>query len=145
MGDRACAIVVEHGRLLMVRQTYRGTTFWTFPGGALLAGETPEDAATREVHEETGLTIRIVKLLCRTARRTGPGTYSCYLGEVLGGEAMLGSDAERPEDAQVLHDLRWFPLDDVPEHPEVARVWTSLIAHLHPSGRDGDWNSDPGA
>jgi 8-oxo-dGTP pyrophosphatase MutT (NUDIX family) len=37
-----------------VRQTYRGRTLWTFPGGAIEPGETREQAAVREAREATG-------------------------------------------------------------------------------------------
>ena len=40
--------------LLLVRASYRGE--WTFPGGSLQRGETPEAAARRELGEEIGLT-----------------------------------------------------------------------------------------
>ena len=42
----------------MVRQTYRGKTFWTFPGGSIEPDETPQQAAIREVKEEVGLKRR---------------------------------------------------------------------------------------
>jgi 8-oxo-dGTP pyrophosphatase MutT (NUDIX family) len=40
--------------LLLVRSSYR--TEWSFPGGGVERGETPEDAARRELAEEIGLT-----------------------------------------------------------------------------------------
>ena len=39
---------------------------WVFPKGHLEAGETPEQAAVREVREETGLDIRIIRSLGST-------------------------------------------------------------------------------
>ena len=36
---------------------------WSLPGGRLEAGETPEQAAVREVAEETGLAVTVVRYL----------------------------------------------------------------------------------
>lgn len=123
MADRSCAAVLKGSRLLMVRQTYRGETFWTFPGGTVEPGETPEEAAVREVKEETGLAIRVVRLLSRRPRSGGPGTYHCYLGTVQGGA--LGLEDNPGE----LHELRWFELEQVMDHPEVAPFATELAQY----------------
>ncbi|MBC8232939.1 NUDIX hydrolase [bacterium] len=42
MSDRACVAILNEGKILMVRQTYRGRTFWTFPGGSIEPDETPQ-------------------------------------------------------------------------------------------------------
>ena len=49
------ALVAVHvgEALLLVRTSYRRA--WSLPGGGLRAGETPEDAARRELAEEIGL------------------------------------------------------------------------------------------
>lgn len=52
----------EHGRevVLVGRTSDRS---WVFPKGTPSAGETREDTAVREVREETGLDVRIVRPL----------------------------------------------------------------------------------
>jgi 8-oxo-dGTP pyrophosphatase MutT (NUDIX family) len=51
---------LEHGRALylLIRDSYQN---WGFPKGHLEDGERPEDAALREVAEETGLTDLAVR------------------------------------------------------------------------------------
>ena len=126
MADRACVVILEERQLLMVRQTYRGKTLWTFPGGSIEPGETPEQAAIREAKEEVSLDIEVARLLCRAPRTTATGVYYWYLARVTGGKPCLGHDPELPVAAQELHEVRWLPLDDLRMHPEVARIWEVL-------------------
>jgi ADP-ribose pyrophosphatase YjhB (NUDIX family) len=49
------------GRILLVRQREGGV--WSTPGGAIEPDETPADAVTREVQEETGLDVRPERIL----------------------------------------------------------------------------------
>ena len=45
--------------LLLEAQDPRGATWWIAPGGGLEEGETFEDAARREVEEETGIVVEL--------------------------------------------------------------------------------------
>lgn len=128
MADRACVALLRQGEVLMVRQTYRGAMIWTFPGGGIVGNETPAAAAIREVNEETGLDVAIVALLTKRSRVGGKGMYYCYLGTIIAGEAVLGSDPELPLFAQELHEVRWFPLASVRIHPEIDPIWHRLVA-----------------
>lgn len=130
MADRSCVMLVDRGRILLVRQHYRGALIWTLPGGGIEPGETPEEAAIRETREEVGLDVTLVRLLARRPRANAPGLYSCYLGHIVGGQLALGSDPELPPDRQELREVRWFPLDRVREHPEVAPLLTMLTETL---------------
>ena len=51
--NRATALVLRNGRLLLVRE--RGAKHWSLPGGGMKKGEDPVTAATRELYEETKL------------------------------------------------------------------------------------------
>jgi ADP-ribose pyrophosphatase YjhB (NUDIX family) len=55
------AVFDESGRLLLIQRADNGA--WALPGGAAEVGETPAEAVSREVREETGLEVRAVQLL----------------------------------------------------------------------------------
>jgi 8-oxo-dGTP pyrophosphatase MutT (NUDIX family) len=52
----------EHGRLLLLQRT-DGEDLWGFPGGAMEPGERAADAVKREVREEIGLEIEVLRLI----------------------------------------------------------------------------------
>ena len=97
------------GRYLLVRRSHEPEAGrWALPGGRVEAGETLVDAVIREVHEETGLTVRPEREV-GVVRRAAPGggTYEihCFIAEHLGGVAAAGSDAS---------SLRWVAPHDLP-------------------------------
>ena len=58
------AVVLLHGQLLLEQRAcapFKG--YWALPGGATHDGESCEDAVIREVQEEVGLDITIVRPL----------------------------------------------------------------------------------
>lgn len=53
----ACALVDADGRVLLAERPAHKKMggLWEFPGGKVEAGETPEEALVRELHEELGI------------------------------------------------------------------------------------------
>ncbi len=80
---------------------------WTFPKGKLDPGETFEQAARREVHEESGMRCRIVRFVGTTNythRKGRPKIVAYYLMEVDEGEF---------EPNEEVDELVWLGLDQV--------------------------------
>jgi ADP-ribose pyrophosphatase YjhB (NUDIX family) len=84
----------DEGRILAVRTTYLGPG-WMLPGGRVERSETPHAAAVRETREETGLHVRLDRLVLIDAHRARDTSF-VFRGTVTGGELepQLGEIAE---------------------------------------------------
>ena len=104
----AQAVVLRTDRtpevLLLLRTSPRA---WELPGGAVEPGEAPDAAVLREVQEETGLDVEIVRLLGHY-RRTGfrPHRSPVYVCRPTGGALRPNWESIRVE---------WFPVGALPE------------------------------
>lgn len=54
-------VVDESNRVLLVRRSDNG--LWALPGGCQDLGETPAECAVRELKEETGYEVKLIRLL----------------------------------------------------------------------------------
>jgi 8-oxo-dGTP diphosphatase len=106
--------------VLLVRRRYEPyQSYWALPGGLMDAGETLEEAAERELREETGVTDTFMEQLAtfsdvdRDPR--GRVISCCYLALVDGGKVRLrpGSDAR---------EAAWRPLEPLLQQTEEGRV-----------------------
>lgn len=70
---------------------------WSFPKGKLEAGESEEDAAAREVEEETGLRCTLDRELATTSYRDARGrdkTVRYWLMTPVGGELRAANEVD---------------------------------------------------
>ncbi len=95
-------VVVRDGRVLLIHRPRYDD--WSLPKGKVEEGETPEEAALREVEEETGLR-------CELGRYLGETTYSDNKDrlKLVRYWAMRAGGGEFRADDEV-DELRWVPL-----------------------------------
>ncbi|PKB84258.1 MAG: NUDIX hydrolase [SAR202 cluster bacterium Io17-Chloro-G9] len=110
----ASALIFDQGRerVLLTRRVDNG--LWCLPGGGMDAGESAEETCIRETLEETGLKVRVTKLVgvytspditiqYAEGNRTQPVTFS-FEAEIIGGELGLSEETTA---------FGYFPVDQL--------------------------------
>jgi 8-oxo-dGTP pyrophosphatase MutT (NUDIX family) len=96
----SAAIFDEHGRILLTRRADNGQ--WCLPGGGMDSGESAAEACEREVLEETGLSVRVKRLVGVYSHPDQLTVYSDeekfqivalhFEAEIIGGEVGLSNE-----------------------------------------------------
>jgi ADP-ribose pyrophosphatase YjhB (NUDIX family) len=108
----SCSALIERGgEYLLARR--RDIGLWNLPGGGMEAGETVEQGLAREVMEEVGVAVRIVRLV---------GVYSKpQKGEIVLTFLCKLISEEEPTTSDEVSEVGWFkpdnmPADTLPKH-----------------------------
>ncbi len=86
--DRAAVIIIDRDRILLLRRIKKGKEYYVIPGGTIEEDENPEEAAVREIKEETNLNVELGKVLCKVNDSWHNGIY--FLAKKFSGELKLG-------------------------------------------------------
>ncbi|WP_019123758.1 NUDIX hydrolase [Brevibacillus massiliensis] len=125
----AAGIVVKGDEALVVKKTYGGMKGkWSFPAGFVAPGETVDQAAVREVQEETGIEARVRQVV---AIRTGvirdeiSDNMVIFLMDYVSG-------TPRPQPGEI-ETAQFMPIEELSTNPlatEYLRIILPQIPHM---------------
>ena len=119
--------IVHDDQLLLIRHREHKTdhSYWIFPGGGREEGESEEECVCREMHEETGLVVKVERLLMEQPTTPG-GVYRLrrtFLCSVIAGTAAPGYEPEEEAAANYgIVEIGWFDLRDAASWNELVRA-----------------------
>ena len=140
MRIRAAAILIQNNSLALMERHRAGMHYFAFPGGGVDAGETPEQAVVREVREELGIEVRVLRLAAEVWFRGNQQFF--FLVEQTGGEFGTGAGEEFAPDhdpARGTYEPVWMPLGQVTIKNVLPKPVAALTAKSHPNA----WPVEP--
>ncbi len=96
-----------HRKDVIKRKDYQ--EYYAFPGGGLEDGETPEEGTIREIKEEFGIDVKIVKKLYETYSDKFQQKEIFYLCEYVSGKFGTGEGPEFSNDPKYADSGKYLP------------------------------------
>lgn len=122
-------ILNEKGKILLMKRSkklaYHRTTIglWSIPGGEVEFGEMVTEAVRREVKEELGVEIELIRLIGHWDQilpKSKVHWHSVtFLSKILDGKPKL-------LEPNKFDKLKWFPIDKIPKNAGIAHVAAPL-------------------
>jgi len=114
----------NHQKVLMVKNKGENSSYYTLPGGAVEDGETLEEAAVREVKEETGVDIEIDGLFTVNEAffedRGHHAIFFTFTGKIVGGEIEISFPDE-------IEEVTWMEADEAEQYMYLPNEQKGLI------------------
>jgi len=121
---------IRNGRVLVNRAVYR--TRFTVPSGYVEPGESLEEAVVREFEEETGVTVRVGRLLLTRHKVVREAESDVYFAFAL--EHVAGEPSARPPE---IAEFREVPIAEALEAPWISEL-SRLVIRVA-AGPDPGW------
>jgi 8-oxo-dGTP pyrophosphatase MutT (NUDIX family) len=134
MSYRAGIILPQDDKVALIERHRAGLHYFTFPGGHVDEGETPEQAAIRETEEELGLHVTLKQLVAQFGWQ-GKWQYY-YLVEVTGGTFGSGNGEEmlKPLPVRGTYHPMWMPVSELLNQPVKPRELAELVVRAIQEG-----------
>ncbi|WP_318614364.1 NUDIX hydrolase [Sporosarcina sp. YIM B06819] len=118
-------LVDEHEKnVLLVKNKGPGASYYTLPGGAVEQGETLEEAAIREVKEETGLDVQLGGIFsvgeAFFKERGHHAIFFTFTGRIIGGEINISLPKE-------IEEITWMSTELAEQYVHISNGFEGLI------------------
>jgi ADP-ribose pyrophosphatase YjhB (NUDIX family) len=115
MQIRVTGILIENGKILLVKQNVDNKRKWSLPGGRVEKGEKLDEALIREINEETGLKVTISKLLylCEKPEAVSPILHITFMLHKIKGKVKIPSNEY---DKNPIFDVKMVPIDNLMDY-----------------------------
>lgn len=126
MRNRLCAgIIIENKKVLLVHNAKHAPARLEPPGGKIKKGESAEVGLERELMEELGVVIRVLKFLgvFKTTSPEGAFDVETYLCEIISGRPTI-------VEPHIIPDFTWLKFDELVEMNNAGRLAPNVIAGL---------------
>jgi len=100
----AAMVFDEQGRILLFKHTYRKFE-WGIPAGGLEYNEQPERAIVREFFEETGMQIKVERLLLAESSKEDRNISLIFLCKIVSGTF---------KESHEISEMKYFDVNDLP-------------------------------
>ncbi len=100
-------VALMHRTGVLKRKDYQ--EYYTFPGGGLEEGETPEEGTIREIKEEFGIDVKVIKKLYEMNSEKFKQKEIFYLCEYVSGKFGTGDGPEFSNDPKYIDSGKYLP------------------------------------
>ena len=135
MRTRAVALLIQNESIAVMERHHAGRHYFTFPGGGMDEGESPEQAVAREVEEELGIQIRVIRYVAEVWFNGNRQVY--FLVEQTGGMFGTGAGDEFTagyDETHGTYNPMWMPISELAANPILPPEIAELVAESHARG-----------
>ncbi|AXK19465.1 MULTISPECIES: NUDIX hydrolase [Bacillus] len=110
MRNRGVAIIVQDGKIALIKRVRDDEVYYVFPGGGIEEGETSEEATKREIYEELGVHIEVKHLITKIKYKGTEYYYEAYITDGVFGS---GKGEEFKQKDRGCYIPLWIPINEL--------------------------------